>query len=105
MRDGNLTLLAQRSMGNVMLTWRNWLAKEREATAPDKPHAHKFDFDVWNVGKKIGAAYWTAEGYIIVKLDADGQAKRNLFLYPKSGLQTGGGETLIESSSAIPREG
>ena len=47
-----------------------------------EPEADNVDFEVWHSARKVGTARRTAEGYIIVKLDADVQVKSGFILHP-----------------------
>jgi hypothetical protein len=53
-----------------------------EAFSPPQPQADQVDFQVWHSSKKIGTARRTAEGYIIVKLDAEVRVISGFILYP-----------------------
>jgi hypothetical protein len=55
---------------------------EMRALSPTEPKADKVDFDVWHASKKIGTAHRTADGYIVVKLDADVRVISRFILYP-----------------------
>jgi hypothetical protein len=52
------------------------------ASTSTEPQADNVDFEVWYSSKKVGTARRTAEGYIIVKLDADVQVKSSFILHP-----------------------
>jgi hypothetical protein len=44
--------------------------------------ADQVEFHVWHAAKKIGTACRTADGYIIVKLDAEVRVISGFILYP-----------------------
>jgi hypothetical protein len=54
-----------------------------KASTPTAPQPDEVDFVVWNASKIVGTARRMADGYIIVKLDADAYVKSGFILYPK----------------------
>ena len=53
-----------------------------EAFSAPQPQANKVDFDVWHSFTKVGTAHRTADGHIIVKLDAEVRVISGFILYP-----------------------
>jgi hypothetical protein len=53
-----------------------------EAFSPPQPQADQVEFHVWNSSKKVGTARWMADGYILVKLDAEVRVISGFILYP-----------------------
>jgi hypothetical protein len=53
-----------------------------EASKSTEPQADHGEFQVWHASKKVGTAQRTAEGYIIVKLDAHVRVISGFVLYP-----------------------
>jgi hypothetical protein len=51
-----------------------------KASSSTEPQADQVEFHVWHA--KVGTARRTAEGYIIVKLDAEVRVISGFILYP-----------------------
>jgi hypothetical protein len=55
---------------------------EMEAFSPPQPQADQVEFHVWHSSKKVGTARRMADGYILVKLDAEIRVITGFILYP-----------------------
>jgi hypothetical protein len=49
---------------------------------PPRPQAEQVEFHVWHSSKKVGTTRPIADGYIIVKLDAEVRVISEFILYP-----------------------
>ena len=52
------------------------------ASSLTEPQAEQVEFHVWHAAKKVGTARRAADGYIVVKLDAEVRVISGFILYP-----------------------